>query len=631
MLSDTDRQVRVRELESRIAEARDAYYNKNPIISDDEYDALADELAELDTLSRVLAEVGSPPVSEWEKVKHSNPMGSLNKVNTPEEMTDWIQTYAQGDNLFVSEKLDGISIQVTYMNGKLVRAVTRGDGHTGEDITVNVVRMKGVFEKLPKRVSCSIRGEIVLRKSDHAKSCNLEYANTRNAASGIAKRYDGRGCENLTVYFYRVMSGVTFQTCEEQFKFITSLGLLAPGGLVSGFRVGVRTPHDIWVDYQQSKRVSLDYDIDGLVVEVNDLAKQFALGEKDLRPIGAVAFKFAPVTRETVLRGITWQTGGTGRITPVASFDSVNLLGSQVSNASLYNWGYIRTLGLGVGARILVARANDVIPRVVSVVRGTGVLAQSPESCSSCGSTVVQEGEFHVCPNRESCPAQLIGRVSQWITGLGVLEWGDVLIEKLVGSGLVKSIPDLYRLTAAQLAGLDRMGDISASKALSLLHARKVLPLELMLGSLCIPGIATTTVKLVMDSGYDTIDLLRSLSLEKLEKIHGIGPVKAASLFNWLRVHGGVVDELSQVGVLVEEPIRGKFSGMSFCFTGEMRNKRGDLEAKVKALGGEVKSSVTKKLSYLVLSDTNTTKATTAKKYGTKCLSEDEFLSLVGG
>jgi DNA ligase (NAD+) len=627
----TDPQSRIKELEGLLADARDAYYNKQPSVPDDVYDAWSDELLELDGLNCILSSIGSPPVSEWEKCTHSNPMGSLNKVNTLEEITDWAQTYAPGETLAISEKLDGISIQVQYVNGKLSKASTRGDGFVGEDITVNVLRMKGILEKLPKRITCSLRGEIILKKSDFADYFKADgYSNTRNAASGISKRYDGRGCEHLTVLFYKVMRGATLSTVEEQFKFIESLGLSTPWWALSGIWVGIKTPHDIWVEYQQGKRDRLDYDIDGLVVEVNDLAKQFALGEKDLRPVGSTAFKFAPITRETVLRGVTWQTGGTGRITPVANFDMVNLLGAQVSNASLYNWRYIQTLSLDIGAKILVARAHDVIPRVVAVVRGTGTVHPPPMNCLACGADVVQDGEFHVCPNREACPAQVVGRVSQWVTSLNILEWGDTLLERLQESGLVRSIPDLYRLTDSQLSGLERMGDISAAKALKLLRNKMVLPLELVLGSLCIPGIAVTTVKLVMDAGFDTIEKLRAAPLENLGKIKGIGPVKAEALFKWLRNQGQVVDELLAVGIVIQEPVRGKLSGMSFCFTGEMQNKRGDLEAMAKAQGAEVKSGVTKKLTYLVIADTSTTKAATAKKYGTKCISEDEFLVLIG-
>jgi DNA ligase (NAD+) len=630
-MSDEDRII---ELQGLIKRAREDYYNKTPTVSDDVFDAWVDELNDLDAFNSILAEVGSPPVSEWLKVKHDSPMGSLNKVNTPEEMADWLQTYAPDGKVVISEKLDGISLKVKYINGKLIQAVTRGDGKIGEDITVNAKRMKGVPDQIPGKVSCSVRGEIILRKSDLNTHFKDVYANTRNAASGLAKRYDGHGCEHLTVLFYKLTlhgkvpptySLAAPFTEEQQYQFIESLGLSTPWWTASS------TPQDIWVEYQKTKRDLIDYDIDGLVIGVNDLNKQFALGEKDLRPIGAIAFKFAALTRESTLRAFTLQTGGTGVITPVANFDTVNLLGANVSNASVYNWRYIQTLGLDIGAKILVARANDVIPRVVAVVTGTGTIYPPPTKCPSCGAAVVQKGEFHVCPNKDGCPAQIVGRVSQWLANLGVLEWGDVLIEKLVTTGLVKSVPDLYRLTVEQISGLDRMGDTSATKALELLHEKKLLTLDIMLGSLCIPGIAISTIKTVMMAGYDALDRLRSATASDLGKINGIGSVKAETIFQWIRTQSGVVEELASVGVLLQEPIRGKLSGKSFCFTGEMVNKRGDLEDMVTSQGGEVKSGVTKKLSYLVMSDTSTSKAATARKYGTKCLSEDEFLELARG
>lgn len=631
-MTDAERRARIAELEQRISEARDAYYNKQiPVMSDEEFDALVDELSELDAINRVVVAVGAPPVSEWLKVKHDLPMGSLDKVNALEEMTHWINTRCAGEALLVTEKLDGISVQLKYVGGKLMQAVTRGDGFTGEDITSNVRRMKGVQDRLAKKVSGVFRGEIILLRSDHQAWFKDDYANTRNAAAGIAKRYDGRGCEHLTVMLYQVADGVKLATEEEQFRFLESLGFIVPNWHLSGMWMGIKTPHDLWIDYQQGKRERLDYDIDGLVIRINDMTKQAALGDKDLRPLGAVAFKFAAVTRETVVRQILCQTGGTGRITPVAVFDPVNLLGATVTNASLYNWKYIRELGLDVGSRVLVARANDVIPRVVKVVRSTESIHSPPETCGSCGSKVAQDGEFHICPNRDGCPAQVTGRISQWISSLNILEWGDILLEKLVASGLVKAVPDLYRLTTEQLEGLDRMGPKLAEKLLANLHAEKVLPLDTLLGSLSIPGIAASSVKMAMDAGFDTLESLRAASKESLGKIPGFGPVKAETLFNWLQQYGGLIDELAAVGVTIKEKVVGKFNGMSFCFTGTMVRKRPDLEAMVISNGGEVKSSVTKKLTYLVLADTSTTKAASAKKYGTKLLTEDEFLQMVEG
>lgn len=621
---------RKEELEERIRVARHEYYNAQSTISDEEYDALVDELADLDAMNSMVTGVGAAPVSEWAKAKHGIPMGSLDKVNEFGELTDWIQTNAPGEVLLVTEKLDGISVHLRYVGGRLHKAITRGDGHIGEDITKNVAKMQGVPAKLPQRFTGSIRGEILLLKSDH-KAWFPDYANPRNAASGIAKRYDGKGSEHLTVYVYKVSEGKDLATEEEQFKFLKELGFLTPNWQLSAMSVGVRTPHDIWVEYQQTKRDRLDYDIDGLVVNVNDLAKQIALGETNLRPKGCIAFKFSAITRESVARKIQWQTGGTGRITPVAVFDPVNLLGATVEYASLYNIQYIETIKFDIGARILVARANDVIPRVVSVSKDTGTVAAAPTACEACGGVVSRDGEYLVCTNREGCPAQVVGRLSQWIAELNVLDFGDVLLEKLISANKLRTVPDLYRLTVEDIASLDRSGEKTARKALSNLNEKSPVPLENFLGGLSIPGVATSTIRVIMDAGHDTLDKIRGLSLTNLGKIKGIGPVRAATLTSWLASNKALVDDLASV-VAIKDIVRGNLSGKSFCFTGASKRPRPELEALVLAQGGVVKSSAGKTLTYLVMADPTlaTTKAIAAKKNGTACISEEDLLAMVG-
>lgn len=619
------------ELEDRIKTARHSYYNAQPIISDEEYDALVDELSDIDAFSDIARSVGAAPVSEWSKVKHGIPMGSLDKVNELGELTDWIQSCASGETLLVTEKLDGISIHLGYVGGKLIKAVTRGDGHIGEDITQNVLKMQGVPSKLPEKFTGSIRGEILLLKSDH-KAWFPEYSNPRNAASGIARRYDGRGSEHLTVYVYRVAEGKDLATEEEQFKFLASLGFNVPTWQLSAMTMGVKTPHDIWVDYQQGRRDRLNYEIDGLVVNINDLSKQLALGDKDLRPRGCIAFKFTAITRESTARKIQWQTGGTGRITPVAVFDPVNLLGAQVSYASLYNIKYIEALGFDVGASILVARANDVIPRVVSVSKSTGTVAKAPVACETCGGAVARDGEYVVCTNREGCSAQVAGRLGLWISEQNILEFGNSLLEKLVASGKVKTVPDLYRLTVEDIASLDRLGEKTATKALDNLKAKSPLPLENFLGGLSIPGVATSTIRVIMEAGHDTLGKIQALTEKDLAKIKGIGPVRAETLSKWLVDNKPLLEDLASV-LPISEPIRGKFSGKTFCFTGASALPRPQLEALVVAQGGTVKSSAGKTLTYLVMADPSlaTTKAQAAKKNGTSCISEQEFMDMVNG
>ena len=641
---------RIQELEDLICQARHTYYNPSPTqdadgvlhipVRDETYDAWVDELSELKSDSPAVTGIGATPVSEWKKVSHSVPMGSLNKVNTLEEFTSWVvDSVAGGDThaamgimLLTTEKLDGISVSVNFENGRFVSALTRGDGIIGEDITPNVAKMKGIPFELPEHFTGSIRGEIILTKADH-KSHFSSYANTRNAAAGISKRYDGEGCEYLTVIFYRVSEGKDFQTEGDQFGWLNTIGLRTPNWFVTAMTPGVKTPQDIWVEYQHFKRDTLDYDIDGLVISVNDLETQISMGEKDGRPKGSVAFKFAPITRESIYRKRIDQVGGTGVITPVAVFDPVNLVGTTVTNASLYNWRYIRNLGLGVGSKIIVARAGDVIPRVVSVRVKSENIDTPPEICPVCGAKTEWKGEYLICPNVEGCPAQLLGRIKRFIKGMGIKEWGDSIIERLIDAGLVENFADLYRLTKTQIAGIDRMGVRSAHVLFESLHEKNPVPLETLLGSLSIPLCAKSTIETIIDAKYTTWDHIQSAEREDFEDISNLGPVKAKALHDWINIGPGrkIMREFREVGLKIKERVVGGLTGMSFCFTGTMKNKRAVLGQMVEDAGGIVKNGVVKGLTCLVIDDPNSTstKAKAARKNGTRCISEDEFLRMV--
>jgi DNA ligase (NAD+) len=627
---------RVEELEKLLLNAREDYYNGQPSVSDEVYDAWRDELSDLKPKSPEVISVGAAPsaVSEWKKVRHTTLMGSLDKVNTLDDLTKWVlQCSAMQERLFVTEKLDGISIHVHYEAGAFSYAVTRGDGEVGEDISINVAKMRGVLGKLSKKFSGSIRGEIVLTKSDFQAHFANGYENTRNAASGISKRYDGKGCELLQVMFYQVIEGKDFEHEAEQFEWLEQMGFKTPNWYVTMMTPGVRTPHDLWIEYQQTKRATLDYEIDGLVIRLDSLSKQNDLGETDGRPKGAVAFKFSPVTRETVLREIQNQTGGMGIITPVGIFDAIRLVGVTVTNASLYNWRYIRELGLDVGARILVARANDVIPRIVRVTAGTGSVAQPPKTCPSCGENTEFLGEHLLCTNITDCPAQTEGRIKRYVKALNILEWGDILIEKLVSKGLVKNVSDLYRLTEEDLAGLDRMGRKSAQNAFKTLWAKNPIPLEELVGAMSVRLCATSTLKLAVDAGYDTLEKLKSVTTQQLQAIDGFGPERSEALVSWFKKHSSLLDSILAAGILIKYRVKGNLTGKSFCFTGTSTRSRAELEEMVREAGGEVKTTVSKKLTYLVTPGGawTSTKVQAAKKNGTHCITEDDFLKMVGG
>lgn len=624
---------RINELETLIIKARHAYYNGTSSISDEVYDAWVDELSDLKSDSIAVTAIGAPPDSAWKKVAHTIPMGSLSKVNSMEEITGWVMSTGESKfaPLSLSEKLDGLSIAVTYVKGAYSLAVTRGDGVIGEDISVNVAKMKGVPGRLKKNVTTTLRGEIILKKSDLERYFP-HYANPRNAASGISKRHDGIGCEHLTVMFYQVADGVDFTSEGEQFMWLADMGFLIPNWYVTAMQPGIRTPQDIWLEYQQFKRAELDYEIDGLVVRINDLAAQLALGEVDQRPKGAVAFKFAPMTRESVLQRIDWQTGGSGRITPVAVFSPVRVLGAEITNASLYNVAYIRQLGLDVGATILIARAQDVIPRVAAVRKSTGTIAEPPSACPTCKGQTQMAGEYLVCTNIAACPAQAIGRIKRYISVLDIKEWGETLLERLVNTGMVSDVSDLYLLTEEQLANVDRMGAKSAAKVVMTLHAKKSIPLETLLGSLSIPLCGPSSIKMAMDAGYDSLVKIKAASVDQLAKVEGLGPVKAQAIWTWLQNDSSLVERLLANGVEILGKVHGTMTGKSFCFTGSSTRPRSELEELAKKAGAEVKNSVGKKLTYLVMADPKSasSKAQAARKNGTECISEQEFLDILG-
>jgi DNA ligase (NAD+) len=390
----------------------------------------------------------------------------------------------------------------------------------------------------------------------------------------------------------------------------------------------------LWQEYETKIREGLPYEIDGLVVRLNDLSAQIALGDVHGRPNGATAFKFTAPARETTLRQVSWQVGSIGRITPVAVFDPVTLVGATVTRASLYNIAYIEQLGIDVGATVLVVRANDVIPRVTQVVKSTGTVAKVPETCPVCGQPTARDGEYLVCSNVATCPAQTAGRIKQWVSELNILEWGDTLIQKLVDEGLVTTVADCYRLKKEQLAALDRMGERSAEVVLETLWAASPMALENLLGGLSIPLCATSTIRLVVDAGYDTVEKLQEATYEALMGIDGLGPKRASALHTALqKTHKELIQDILSTGVRVKTRAVGSLTGKSVCFTGKSVRKRAELESLATNAGGTVKGSVGKGLTYLVMADpdSGTSKAVAARKNGTTCISEEAFVAMCGG
>lgn len=623
----------------------DAYYNNNTkLISDEEYDGHKDALRTIAKefvpatkadeklaikLKDACTRVGAPPPKDgkWPKVVHEVPMSSLNKVNLPEEFIAWSKKCESAKVFLGTEKLDGLSVDLKYVNGIFVRGATRGDGNDGEDITRNVKKMKGVPPKLNTEFTGNIRGEIVLMHSDWKKYMP-DMANPRNAASGIAKRIDGHQSEYLSVMVYTI-DGIDFDTELETFQYMETLGFRVPTYKI----VNLQDVTKYWQEYMDSTRSTLDYDIDGLVFRINDRKLQISLGEENHRPKGAIAFKFEAPEARSVVKKIADETGDTGQITPVAHFDEVELLGAKVRKASLHNYSNIKNLGVDIGDEVLVQRANDVIPFVKSVTKKNSAnpYYEAPTKCPSCGSTTVRNGEYVVCPNKKSCPAQVIGRLNKWIKELGILEWGESILQKLIDSGKVKDVADLYLLKAEDITSLERMGEKGAKNLLDELSKYREVTLENFLGGLCIDGVATSTVKNIVDAGYSTLDEILGLSTNQLLTIPGFGDKRAKDFHNGLIENADRIENILKAGVTIKERAKGTFTGKSFAVTGSTNTARGAIQKMIEEAGGEFKKSVGKGTTYLIIADPNSTssKATAARGLGIKLISEEEFLEMI--
>lgn len=647
--TDPKHKARIDELAERIEHYRASYYAGRPEISDAAFDALEDELRELDPTHPVLARVGSASlITEWEKARHEIPMGSLNKVVSEDELRAWVARCDEilakdghalpgadeggaggsvANDLFVAEKLDGISIEVIYRDGKLVDAITRGDGEWGERITANVARMKGVPARIRERSQVSVRGEIILRLSD-MKRHFPGGTSPRNTAAGAAKRFDGQGAEHCTVLFYDVADHLEIPTCRARFAWLRRLGFATP----QSAHGSVEDVIALYRRYASELRASLDYEIDGLVVYVDSLHLQGLLGEVNRRPRGAVAFKFASPAKVTTVVAIQWDTGPSGRVTPVAIVEPVELAGATVRRASLHNAANVRSLGIGVGDEVLVSRRNDVIPYVEEVVEKRGPAAAPPSTCPVCGAPLVVEGEYLLCRNNTGCRALIEGRIHNWIDAIGALEWGDKLIEQVVAAGLVREPLDLYKLKVKDIADLDRRGEKSAKKCLDQLHSRLPLPLPTFLAALGIEGFALQTARQLVSAGYNTIDKLLAATEDELAATPGLGSIKAAGIVRGLRARSEEIARLRAAGI---EPVapeaEGPLAGLTFCFTGAATRPRGELTQLIESNGGRVLNTVTKELNYLVLADVESTssKAVKARKYGTKLITEDDLERLI--
>lgn len=623
-----DGKKRERELAALIARHQDLYYNGQPEISDAEFDALWDELARIAPNNPVLARVGIDASDRFPKARHLMPMGSQDKATSPEEFLKWAAKVQHSEYL-VQYKLDGASLELQYESGVLTRAVTRGDGEEGDDITFNARRMGGVLPRLSDAFTGGVRGEVLMSRETLSRKYP-DKANCRNAANGLMKRKDGAGSEDLSVICYDAASTADASFfADEKTK------------LVWLDRMGFRTvPLRIFADARDvveyrarimDERPGLPYDIDGLVVKGPEIDPEDAARA---RPEKQVAFKFSPEEAVSTLREVRWSESGAS-FTPIGIIDPVRLAGTVVQRANLCNTDMIRALSLRIGSRVVITKRGEIIPKIESLVENPVEAEEIPVPVTcSCGSSLVDEGTRLYCPNPD-CPKKALHRLEKWLSVLDVRDFGSVILGKLLASGRVRTIADLYSLRPSDLSDYDRMGDVLARKILRNLSAKNEVSLSEFIAGFDIEGIGELVAEKARTAGFDTLDKIRAATVEDLARVDGFGDILARTLVDGLKVLAPEMDGLLATGaVRILPPLAaGPLTGKSFCFTGELTAlKRSQAEALVKGLGASVKSSVTKDLSFLVTNDpeSGSDKNRKAKAFGVQVMGEEDFLALVG-
>ena len=662
---------------ARIAELRRLVEHHNyryhvlddPEIPDSAFDALFDELKALEeahpglvTPDSPTQRVGGAPSAGFTKVAHLQPMGSLEKVTTADALEKWaadVRKRLGTDEpvaYVIEPKIDGSAISLVYEGGVFVRGATRGDGHRGEDVTQNLrtveavpLRVRSVDGDVPSLLE--VRGEIYFPLSGFARFNEAQVAagkkaapNPRNAAAGSLRQLDPRITAerplSLWVYGAGAHEGDLPGTQWELLGWLREHGFRTnPHAERLEAIEAVAEACSAW----ETRRAELDYEIDGIVIKVDDLDQQRRLGALHERPRWARAFKWAPSTAVTTLRKIHIRVGRTGALNPWAELEPVHVGGVTVSTATLHNEEDINRKDIREGDLVIVQRAGDVIPQVVGPAGehrpGTRPF-RMPKRCPLCGVDVVKpEGEvMHRCPNR-ACPSRGLETLIHWVSAAMDIEGvGEQFVRRLWDEGLLRSMPDLYRLSAEQLAALDGYGEVSAARAVAAIEASKAQPFSRVLFGLNIPKIGWVLAR-NLARHFGAVDALIDAGQEELERTEGIGPDRAELVAEWFAEEENValVRELEALGLTMtsgeaERPVEGPLTGRQYVITGTLENfTRDEAKSALEALGAKVSDSVSKKTAGVIVGESPGSKVAKAQKAGVPVLSEADLVTLLAG
>ncbi|MEO0084085.1 MAG: NAD-dependent DNA ligase LigA [candidate division WOR-3 bacterium] len=641
------------------------YVLNDPVISDYEYDLLLKRLSDLEkefpdliTPDSPTQRVGGEPIKEFKPVSHSPLMLSLDNTYSYDELREFdkrIRKSIEQVNYLVEQKIDGVAVSLKYVDGKFVQGATRGDGATGDDITQNLKTIKSIPLVILDTTELStfeVRGEVFLTKKQF-EQLNKErerqgeplFANPRNATAGSLKLLDPRlvAERKLDIFVHTIPRPPSA-------KFKSDLQTLLVLQKV-GFKV---IPHSEryqsieqvieYCEEWKEKRFNLPYEVDGMVIKIDDFASREKLGETTKSPRWAVAYKYPPMQVTTKVTNIIFSVGRTGVVTPVAELEPVFLSGSTISRSTLHNFDEIKRKDIRIGDRVLIEKAGEVIPQVVKVVIDKNIKrnkpVEIPTRCPVCQSKLVREAdEVAIRCINASCPAQIKGRLMHFASrqAMDIRGLGDVIIETLVDKKLVKDFADLYHLKYEDLINLERMGDKSVNNLLTAIAESKQRPYSRVLFALGIRHVGIHTARLLI-SAFPSIDKLQQAKFEEIANIMGIGPTVAESIINFFSDKENIrlIERLKKVGLKFSEDISTKakkpLANKTFVLTGALKNYTREQASEIIInLGGNVSSSVSKNTDYVLVGENPGSKYDKAKALGVKIITEQEFIKMISG
>ena len=651
---------RIAELTKILQEANFKYYvQDNPTLPDFEYDRLLRELEDLEKEHPELVlpdsptqRVGGAALSKFEKVEHPVPLMSLQDVFSEEELDEFLTKTLENypDAAFsVEPKIDGLSVALEYENGRFIRGATRGDGVVGEDVTENLKTIHSIpmtLEGAPERLI--VRGEVFMpKKSFVALNERQEaegkalFANPRNAAAGSLRQLDPKIAAqrklDILIFNVQLAEGVSFDSHEQSLEYLRKLRFKVIPSVI------LRQSKDIVAHVMaiNENREALSCDIDGAVIKVNDLAQREKMGATAKCPKWAVAYKYPPEIKPTVVEDIVVQVGRTGVLTPKAVVRPVRLAGTTVTNATLHNQDFITERDIRIGDTVLIRKAGEIIPEILEVdfsKRPEGTVAYTlPRTCPICGAPTRkdEEGAFLRCTGAE-CPAQLSRNIAHFVSrdAMDIEGLGGAIVEALIERGLLKSPADIYYLTLEQMKSLWQKGDVAAKKLLAAIEASKQQDVSRLIYALGIRQVGAKTGK-VLASQFGSLDALMEADEQTLTEVPDVGAVTAKNITEWFAEPQSrhMVEQLRNAGMNFESKrviTDARFAGMTFVLTGALSKfTREEATEKIELLGGKASGSVSKKTTYVVVGENAGSKERKARELGIPILSEDDFLEMI--